>query len=236
MSVTLEAFCVDAADPAALAGFWSELFGWPVVDDPCGMALDPTDDTGLRIRFLRSGAPRSLPNLFHYDLTSATPEDQDATVVRAIELGASHLDVGQGSDAEHVVLADPEGNEFCVLPAGNRFLADCGFLGALSGDGTHEVGVFWSEALGWPLVWDEGEETAVRSPHGGPKVTWGGRPLNPRPPRNRVHLDLRIVDGGELEAEVERLMDLGAERVEERSSTSRVVLTDPDGSEFCVRA
>ena len=61
-----------------------------------------------------------------------------------------------------MVLADPEGNEFCVIEPGNNFLADTGFIGALSSDGTQEVGYFWSEALGWPLVWDQDEETAIQ--------------------------------------------------------------------------
>ncbi len=74
------------------------------------------------------------------------------------------------------MLADPEGNEFCVIEPGNNFLADCGFIGALACDGSQEVGYFWSEALGWPLVWDQDQETAIRSPHGGPKITWGGPP------------------------------------------------------------
>ena len=44
---------------------------------------------------------------------------------------------------------------------------------------TREVGLFWSEALGWPLVWDQNEQTAIQSPHGGTKVAWGGPPLRP---------------------------------------------------------
>jgi len=69
---------------------------------------------------------------------------------------------------------DPEGNEFCVIEPGNSFLADCGYLGAAGCDGSREVGYFWSEALGGPLVWDQDQETAIRSPLGGPKITWGG--------------------------------------------------------------
>ncbi|MDQ2739223.1 MAG: hypothetical protein M3Y35_11575 [Actinomycetota bacterium] len=47
------------------------------------------------------------------------------------------------------MLADPKGNEFCVFEPGNSFLADCGFLGELAGEGTRQVGLFWAEALGW---------------------------------------------------------------------------------------
>ena len=100
-------------------------------------------------------------------------------MARALELGGRHLDIGQRPEEGHVVLADPEGNEFCVIEPGNNFLADCGFIGALSSDGSQEVGYFWSKALGWPLVWDQDQETAIRSPHGGPKITWGGPPVAP---------------------------------------------------------
>ena len=109
-------------------------------------------------------------------------------MARALALGGRHLDVGQLPEEEHVVLADPEGNEFCVIEPGNSFLADCGFIGALSCDGSQATGYFWSEALGWPLVWDQDEETAIRSPHGGPKITWGGPPLNPKTGKDRLHL------------------------------------------------
>ena len=68
------------------------------------------------------------------------------------------------------MLAGPEGNECCVIEAGNRYLAGCGPLGELACDGTRAVGLFWSAALGWPLVWDQDEETVVPSPAGGTKV------------------------------------------------------------------
>src|SRR6185436_7827189 len=121
---------------------------------------------------------------------STSIDDQKQTVERLVELGARHIDIGQGPDADHVVLADPEGNELCVIEPDNSFLAGCGRFGSITCDGTRKVGYFWSEALGWPLVWDRDEETAIRSPLGGPKVTWGGPPLMPKPAKNRLHLDL----------------------------------------------
>jgi predicted enzyme related to lactoylglutathione lyase len=167
----------------------------------------------------------------HFDLTSATPEMQRQTVARALELGGRHHDVGQGPDATHVVLADPEGNEFCVIAAGNEFLAECGFLGAVASDGSQEVGYFWSRALGWPLVWDRDQETAIRSPHGGPKITWGGPPLPPKTGRNRLRFDLAA--DGDQEAEIERLVALGAARAAaDPGPHGEVAMTDPDGNEF----
>jgi predicted enzyme related to lactoylglutathione lyase len=156
-------------------------------------------------------------------------------VARALELGGRHIDVGQRPDEGHVVLADPEGNEFCVIEPGNDFLAECGFLGALACDGSQEVGYFWSAALDWPLVWDQDEETAIRAPHGGPKITWGGPPVPQKTGKNRLHFDLAPPVVGNQMAEIERLLSLGATRVETGGNgDGRVAMADPDGNEFCM--
>jgi hypothetical protein len=191
MPSQLVALCVDAHDPGGLAHFWSGVLGGEVSDDPeKGVTLVPDVDTAFRIRFLHTQEKKSGPNQMHFDLTSTSLADQRQTVARALGLGGRHIDVGQSPEDEHVVLADPEGNEFCVIEPGNNFLADCGFIGALACDGSRKVGHFWSEALGWPLVWDQDQETAIRSPRGGPKITWGGPPVLPKPGKNRLHFGL----------------------------------------------
>jgi catechol 2,3-dioxygenase-like lactoylglutathione lyase family enzyme len=219
----------DAHDPAAPAAFWSGLLGREVVQEGGG-ALLPGDETQVGLRFVGAAGERSGPHRMHLHLTSATPAGQRATVDRALALGGRHLDVGQRPEEEHVVLADPEGNELCVIEAGNSFLAGTGQLGEVACDGTRAVGVFWSEALGWPLVWDENEETAIQSPSGGTKVAWGGPPLAPKHGRNRQRLDLTTDDVG---AEVARLVSLGATRLGDRDGG--VELADPDGNEFGLR-
>jgi predicted enzyme related to lactoylglutathione lyase len=235
MPPQLFALCVDAHDPLRLARFWAGVLGWGMADDPHGVALLPNDDTGFRIRFLPTQVRKAGQNRMHFDLTSTSLEDQQQTVARSLELGARHIDVGQRPEEGHVVLADPEGNEFCVIAPGNRFLADCGFVGALACDGSQEVGYFWSEALGWPLVWDQDEETAIRSPQGGPKITWGGPPLMPKTGRNRLHFDLALPVDGDQHAEVERLVSLGATRIDGGGEgAGTVAMADPDGNEFCV--
>jgi hypothetical protein len=151
--------------------------------------------------------------------------------------------VGQTAEEGHVVLADPEGNELCVIEAGNAFLADTAFLGELACDGTRDVGLFWSRVLSWPLVWDHDEETAIQSPLGGTKIAWGGPPVRPRSGRNVLHLhvsplapeghDDRAQDA--QDAEVERLLSLGAARLDAgHGDACGVPLADPDGNEFCL--
>src|SRR5215213_4454409 len=212
--------------------FWSGLLGREPADS---VMLLPGDDTGFRIRFAPTDEPKTGQNHAHFDLTSTSLADQRQTVARALELGARHIDIGQRPEEGHVVLADPEGNEFCVIEPGNAFLADCGFIGALACDGSREAGLFWSEALGWPLVWDQDQETAIRSPHGGPKITWGGPPLMPKTGKNRLHFDLAPPVPGDQRAEVDRLAALGATRIDiGQRDVGWVVLADPDGNEFCV--
>ena len=232
----LRALSFDAIDPAGLARFWAGVLGWETADDTRdGIELVPSDDTGFGFRFQPTREPHAGPNQIHLHLTSAFPDDQQATVARVLGLGGRHLDVGQLPEEGHVVLADPEGNELCVIEAGNNFLAGCGFLGELACDGTQDVGYFWSKALGWPLVWDQDQETSIRSPHGGPKISWGGPPLNPKTGKNRLHFDLAPPADGDQEAEVERLVSLGATRVDTgQGEVDGVVMADPDGNPFRV--
>ncbi|MFI1004126.1 VOC family protein [Streptomyces galbus] len=241
MSSRLFALSFDAREPERLARFWAGLLGLEAADAPhdetAGEAYDGVlllsgNDAGYRLGFRASPARKTDQNRLHFDLTSSSPDDQRELVARALDLGGRHCDVGQGPDASHVVLADPEGNEFCVIEPGNSFLAGCGRIGALACDGSRAVGYFWSEALGWPLVWDQDEETAVQSPDGGTKITWGGPPLMPDPGRD-LHLDLTPDD--DQEAEVERLVALGAKRLDvARGGDGAVPLADPDGNAFRV--
>lgn len=236
MTLQLVALCFDANDPPRLARFWADLLNWEMADDAGDeLAILPNDDTGFRIRFLPTQEPKSGPNQIHLDLTSTSLEDQQRKVARALGIGGRHLDVGQLPEEGHVVLADPEGNEFCVVEPDNNFLADCGFVGALSSDGSQQTGYFWSAALGWPLIWDQDEETAIRSTRGGPIISWGGPPLKPKTGKERVHLDLAPPVDGDQQAEVDRLLSLGATRVDiGQGEVDWVVMADPDGHEFCV--
>jgi predicted enzyme related to lactoylglutathione lyase len=235
MGSRLVALCFDANDPLRLARFWADALHWEI-DDETEIGLVPTDDTTFRILFLPVPEQKAGTNRLHLDLTTTSIDDQKETVARLVELGARHIDIGQSPGEGHVVLADPEGNEFCVIEPDNSFLADCGRFGSITCDGTREVGYFWSEALGWPLVWDQDEETAIRSPDGtGPFITWGGPPLAPKIAKNRLHLDIAPPDHVDQQAEVDRLVSLGATRIDiGQGDVSWVVMTDPDDNEFRV--
>lgn len=233
MTPHLSAIGFHATDPADLARFWAALLNreqaepGPATDEFTVLAPDAH---GFDLRFVANQEAKDLTSRGHFDLTSATPEAQQRTVARALELGARHIDVGQKPEEGHIVLADPEGNEFCVIEAGNKFLADTGAIGAVACDGTRAVGYFWSEALGWPLVWDQDEETAVQSPHGGTKLTWGGPPVAPKTDPNRLYFELTLPPDADEAAETTRLTSLGARRGPDGG-----VLLDPDGNEFTLR-
>lgn len=221
----------DAHDPPMLARFWAELLDRSSVGDGHGVLL-PGNDTQVGLRFVRSDAERREPAYLHLHLTSSSAADQSDTVAAALRLGARHLDVGQRAEEEHIVLADPEGNAFCVIEPGNAYLTGTGFLGEVACDGSRKVGLFWRDALGWPLVWDQDEETAIQDPRGGTKMAWGGESPDTRAGRNRQQFHLRVANG-ELEREVERLVAVGADRIRLVSDKS-VVLADPDGNAFTV--
>jgi predicted enzyme related to lactoylglutathione lyase len=228
MSSHLGSVTFDALEPRRLAAFWGEVLGREVRDggDDAYDVLS-SDEGQLGLRFVGPAEARSGPNRHHLHLTSTSEDDFQGTIDRIVALGGAHIDVGQLPDEDHVVLADPEGNELCVIAPGNNFLAGTGQVGELSCDGSRAVGVFWSEALGWPLVWDQDEETSIQSPAGGTKVSWGGPPRLPLyGARDRLRLELVAEDP---EAEAERLVGLGATRVDERQ------FQDPDGNDFGLR-
>jgi hypothetical protein len=236
LSARLVALCFDADDPFLLARFWAEALHWAIhdeTDDEVGLV--PTDDTRFRIIFLPVPEKKVGKNRIHLDLTTTSIDDQTETVGSLIELGARQIDIGQSPDEPHVVLADPEGNEFCVIEPHNSFLAGCGRLGSITCDGSREVGYFWSDVLGWPLVWDQDEEAAIRAPDGtGPFITWGP-PLPPKIAKNRLHLDIAPTHDTDQRVEVDRLISLGATRIDiGQGDVDWAVMADPDGNEFCL--
>jgi predicted enzyme related to lactoylglutathione lyase len=120
MTLRVQSLSVDTTDPARLAVFWAEVLGWRITDsDADEVVLEPPagsreDGVVPDLLFLRVPEEKAGKNRLHLDLR---PEDQDAEVRRLEGLGARRVSVGQGPEATWVVLADPDGNEFCVLRA-----------------------------------------------------------------------------------------------------------------------
>ena len=208
-----------------MARFWAELLGREIVDEHNGVLL-PGDERQVGLRIVAASTQKVGRNRMHRHLASANPKGQQATVEKALSIGGRHLDVGQLPEEGHAVLSDPGRNEFCVIEAGNGFLAGCGPLGEVACDGSRAVGVFWHEVLEWPLVWDQEEETAIQSVAGGTKLAWGGPSAAPRQGRNRQRFDVAAAD---LETEVARLTSLGATRLADVDEG--VEFADPDGNE-----
>ena len=120
MGLRWQCIVVDCIEPAALARWWAELLGWRITfEEPDEVVLEPPegspeDGVSPDILFIRVPEPKQVKNRIHLDLR---PEDQEAEVARAETLGARRVDVGQTDDVTWVVMADPEGNEFCILRA-----------------------------------------------------------------------------------------------------------------------
>ena len=110
------AVVVDSAVPAGVADFWTVASGWRLHNSGNGVvALRSPQGSGPYLEFLPSSDPRRVKNRVHLDVAPHSGEDHAAAVEALLRSGAVRADVGQGSDVSWVVLADPEGNEFCVL-------------------------------------------------------------------------------------------------------------------------
>ncbi|PZF89109.1 VOC family protein [Micromonospora deserti] len=112
MSSAWESLTVDARDPARLALWWAEALGYQVVSEKADeVEIRQSADRLPGIVFAPVAEGKATKNRLHLDLR---PDDQEAEVERLVDMGARHVDIGQG-DPGWTVLADPEGNEFCVL-------------------------------------------------------------------------------------------------------------------------
>ena len=113
MSLEWEQIIVDAQDPPALGRWWQLALGWVSVggsDDE--VEIRPAPDRLPGLLFVPVEEPKVLKNRLHLDFR---PDDQDAEIARLLAMGATRANVSQGPEVSWVVLADPEGNEFCVL-------------------------------------------------------------------------------------------------------------------------
>ncbi len=120
MTLLWQCLCVDSTDPGRSATFWEQALGWRRThEEPDQVVLEPPagslqDGSSPDILFLRVPEQKTVKNRLHLDLR---PDDQAVEVARLEALGARRTSVGQDESATWVVLADPDGNEFCVLRA-----------------------------------------------------------------------------------------------------------------------
>jgi predicted enzyme related to lactoylglutathione lyase len=243
MPTRLVNLVIDATDPSRLASFWAELLRWEVTDDEPDIAEVEPLPTGfsnprageLPLTFLAVSEPKVTKNRIHLDLASSSLSEQAEIVERAIRLGAAPVDIGQG-DVPWVVLADPEGNEFCVLEP-REIYRDTGPVAAIVVDcvDRQAMAAFWTVAANWPIQHSNDHLVALRAPaNDGPYVEMlaVGEPKNVK---NRVHLDVAPYPDDDQAAEVARLTELGAKLADVgQGDVSWIVMADPEGQEFCV--
>ena len=115
MPLSLHHVVVDAHDLPGLARFWAQVLGWRVLSErDREVVIGPSVDSPVGICFMPVTEPKQLKNRLHLDLTTGA-DDREAEVERVLRLGARRVDIGQTGEESWTVLADPEGNEFCIV-------------------------------------------------------------------------------------------------------------------------
>ena len=235
MASKLIALSFDAHNPRRVARFWSGLLGWEMVEEEDGgYALLPSDDTGFRLEFYPSEEQKRGQNQTHFDLTSNL-EKQQEIVDRSLELGAKHIDVGQLPEEGHVVLATLRATSSASSRQATTSSLTAGSSERSRATARSRSGT--SGARRWAGRWSgtrtrrprSARRTAVRRSRG------AARRLHPKLGKNRLHFDIAPPADGDQQAEVDRLVSLGAKKIDiGQGDVSWVVMADPDGNEFCV--
>ncbi|WP_308168676.1 VOC family protein [Nonomuraea sp. NEAU-A123] len=230
-----------ARDDAALGRFWAEALGWNVSSEGPGVTnLEPEgfawpDPAGFYIDVVTVPNPETVKYRAHLELATTSAAHHAELVARLKDLGATPADVGQG-DVPWTVLADPEGNEFCVREPRETH-QDTGPIAAVVVDCTdpRSMARFWGEAVDLTPHEVTDDHALLRSADGvGPYLELR-RTSDVTTVRNRVHLDLLPYPIDDKETEVTRLRALGATNADVgQGNVSWTVLTDPEGNEFCV--
>ncbi|TFD09358.1 VOC family protein [Cryobacterium sp. TMT1-66-1] len=240
MALRLVQVNFKAWDDVALGQFWAEALGWGVSSEGPGVTnVEPhglvvPDPAAVCIDVVSVPDPETVSYRAHLDFASTSLTHQAQMVTRLKELGATSADIGQG-DVPWTVLADPEGNVFCVLEP-RAMYADNGPIAAVvvSCADPRAMARFWNEALDWTLHEVTDDVARLRSTAGvGPYLEFVRVP--DITVWTRVHLDLRPYLRDDQAAEVARLRTLGAADADiGQGEVPWVVLTDPEGNEFCV--
>lgn len=234
--VYLENIVFDATDPQRLGRFWETALGTETLTDEAAgfeTRLAVPDGPVLDLCFQRVSDQPVAPQRLHLDLRGG--EEQQSVVERLVELGAEHLDIGQGQ-VPWVVLADLEGNAFCVMEERAAY-ADAGPVAALPldvADPARERN-FWSWLTGWVPV-EAGGLLGLRHPSNrGPLLELCPEVAPKGEAKNRMHLDLRLERGDDADAVARDVADRGGRELHpEWGELPWRVFADPSGNEFCV--
>ena len=123
VTVSLHHIVIDAHDLPAQARFWAAVLGWKVLSEREREVVIGADETApVGICFMPVTDTKTVKNRLHLDLTPG-PDGRDADIERILALGARRVDIGQTGTESWTVLADPEGNEFCVIRAKRTLIA-----------------------------------------------------------------------------------------------------------------
>jgi glyoxalase superfamily protein len=241
MPTCLVQLVIDAAEPGRLARFWAAALGWEVSAEESGEVdvwppgFSYPGLAALPLAFVPVSEAKTGKNRVHLDLATESAAHQAAEVERLLALGAAPADITQG-DVPWTVLADPEGNEFCVLDP-RPVYRDTGPVAAVVADCVDPVGVagFWALATGWVPASSVADGVSLRSPQGvGPYLELLPS-ADAKTVKNRIHLDVAPRRGEDHAAAVRTLIEAGAVPADiGQGDVSWTVLADPEGSEFCV--
>ena len=115
MPVRLHHIVFDTHDLPLLARFWTQALGWTILSErDAEIVIGPGENAPVGICFMPVSDAKTVKNRVHLDLTTSAA-DRDQEIDRLLALGARHVDIGQTGAESWTVLADPEGNEFCVV-------------------------------------------------------------------------------------------------------------------------
>ncbi|WP_159700509.1 VOC family protein [Arthrobacter sp. 18067] len=241
MALRLVQVNFKARDDSALGKFWADALGWGISSEGPGVTnVEPVgftwpDPSAVCVDVVTVPDPETVKYRAHLDLATTSAAHQSELIARLKELGATPADIGQG-EVPWTVLADPEGNLFCVLEP-RQIYQDTGPIATVVVNcaDPRALANFWSGAMDWTLHEVTDDHARLRSSKGvGPYLELLRTP-DPDALQNRIHLDLMPYPGDDQAAEVTRLHALGAADADVgQGDVSWRCLADPEGNEFCV--